>query len=87
MATVTIPLLFKDLTGGVRRAEVEGATVAEIVASLESRFPGMEARIRQGNGLSPNVVITVDGQLAARGLHTPVGPKSQINLLPAMGGG
>ncbi len=39
MATVTIPLLFKDLTGGVRRAEVPGGNLAEIIRALDRIHP------------------------------------------------
>jgi len=87
MAAVTIPLLFRDVTGGDQRAEVAGATVAEIIASLDEVYPGIAARIRQGDRLAPIVTVTVDGKIAAGGLATPVGPKSEVCLLPSFGGG
>ena len=87
MATVSIPRLFEDLTGGARQAEVAGATLAEIIAALDAVHPGMERRIRQGESINPNVAFTVDGRIATRGLATPVGPDSQVSILPAFGGG
>lgn len=87
MPSVSIPLLLKDVTGGVRRAQVEGATLAEVIAALDARFPGLESRVRHGDRLSPNVAVTVDGKIAAKGLLTPVGPDSEVCLLPSMGGG
>ena len=87
MATVTLPLLLKDVTGGARRAEVAGATLAEIIASLDTLYPGIEARICNGEKISPNVALTVDGKIAAGGLATPVKGNSQIDVLPALGGG
>ena len=87
MATVSIPLLFKDVTGGARRAEVEGSTLAEIVAALDAIYPGLEARLRDGDKISPTVAFTVDGKIAARGLATAVGPESEVCVLPSFGGG
>lgn len=87
MATVSIPLLFQDVTGGVRRSEVAGSTVGEVLAALDKVHPGIEDRIRDGDRLAPIVTVTVDGKLAAQGLDTPVGPESEICLLPSFGGG
>ena len=87
MATVTIPLLLKDVTGGARQAQVAGATLAEIVRALDSIHPGIEARIYSGGKLNPILAFTVDGAIAARGLETPVGPQSEVAILPTFGGG
>jgi molybdopterin synthase sulfur carrier subunit len=87
MATVAIPQLLCNLTGGARTAEVPGATLGEIVAALDRLFPGFEARVHQGGQMSPTLAFTVDGRIALQGLATPVGPQSQVHILPAMGGG
>jgi len=87
MAKVTIPLLFQDLTGGTRNAEVEGATLADVIASLDRLFPGMASRVLHGDRFNSTVAITVDGRLAAQGPATAVEPKSEVCILPAFGGG
>jgi molybdopterin converting factor small subunit len=87
MAVVAIPLLLSDVTGGARHAEVAGTTLAEIIAALDALHPGIAARIRDGEKIKPNVALTVDGKIAARGLDTPVRPDSQVAILPAFGGG
>jgi molybdopterin synthase sulfur carrier subunit len=87
MATVSIPLLLAEVTGGARRADVEGSTLAEIIAALERIHPGIEARIRDGNRISPTLAFTVDGKIAAGGLATPVRPDSEVCMLPSFGGG
>ena len=87
MAGVSIPMLFKDLTGGERRAEVRGTTLGEVVRALEALYPGIEARIRDGDKLSPTVALVVDGRIASAGLSTPVDSDSQVNILPSLGGG
>jgi len=87
MATVSIPLLLEDVTGGARHAEVQGRTLGEVFAGLEAIHPGIEARVTSGDKLSPTVAVTVDGRIAVRGLATPVGPQSEISILPSFGGG
>jgi molybdopterin converting factor small subunit len=87
MATVAIPLLLKDVTGGVRQAKVCGSTLEQIISELNNLHPGFEARVRDGDTLSPVVAITVDGKIAVQGLATPVGPDSEVCILPSFGGG
>ncbi len=87
MADISIPLLLKEYTNGTRQATVAGSTLAEIVAGLDAIYPGIEAKIRDGQKLRPTLAFTVDGKIAAAGLDTPVNPDSQINILPAFGGG
>lgn len=87
MATVSIPLLLCDLTGGVRTAQVPGATLGEVIAALDGLYPGMEARVQNNGRISPNVAISVDGKIAMKGLATPVRLESEVVILPSMGGG
>jgi len=87
MANVTIPLLFKDLTGGTRETQIDAATVGQLVAELERRFPGLAAQIVEDGRPAVNLAIVVDGRIAADGLATPVKPDSRVNILPAFGGG
>jgi molybdopterin converting factor small subunit len=87
MTKVWIPLLLADVTGGARRAEVEGATLEEIITALERIHPGIEARIRDGDKIRPTLAFTVDGKIAAQGLATEVRPDSEVCMLPSFGGG
>jgi len=87
MARVSVPLLFHDLTGGNRHVEVPGSTVAEVIAELDKVYPGLQDRLRNGDRIAPIVAVTVDGKIAAQGLATPVGPESEVALLPSFGGG
>ena len=87
MADVSIPLVLKDLTDGVRQVAVDGATLAEIADVLDALYPGIAAKIHTDGKLSPNFAITVDGEIATRGLATPVRPDAKVGILPAFGGG
>jgi molybdopterin converting factor small subunit len=87
MATVTLPLLLMDVTGGARRTEVEGSTLAEIEGALYRIFPGIQKRIHSDGKILPYVILTIDGAVAAQGMSSPVGPQSEVSILPSMGGG
>ena len=87
MATVVLPRSLVALFPGVeRRVVVPGATVAEVVAGLEARVPGMGDRIlAPGPAIRPHLNVFVDGERA--GLATPVGPASIVHVIPAVSGG
>jgi len=87
MAVVSIPLLLSDVTGGSRQVEVTGATLAEIVTALDAVHPGIEARLLDQRKIKTTVAFVIDGRIAGQGLATPVAPDSQVNILPAFGGG
>ena len=87
MATVFIPSLLRDLTGGKDRVEVEGRTVRQVVANLETAYPGMRERLVDGDTLSPRVQVSVDGHVSRLGLLERVGETSEVHFIPAISGG
>jgi molybdopterin converting factor small subunit len=87
MAKVLIPLFLTEMTGGVRQVEVPGATLAEIVAGLESLYPGIGEKIGIVEGGRATAIFVVDNRLTPKGLATQVDNDSQVSLLPAFGGG
>lgn len=87
MPTVWIPAPLRDLTGGQQKLTVRGATVRQVIDELEQRFPGIRARLCDGNALRSGVAVAVDTQVAPRGLAQPVGENSEVHFLPAIAGG
>ncbi len=87
MATVWIPSLLRDLTGGQETVTAAGATVGQVVAALEAKYPGVKARLCDGNGLRPGIAVAVDTQLSRLGLLQPVAVASEVHFLPAVSGG
>ena len=87
MATVFIPALLRDLTGGADKVEVAGATVRQVVNALEAKYPGVRARICEGDDLSGRVQVAVDGQVSRMGMLERVGETSEIHFIPAIAGG
>ena len=94
MATIIIPSLMRDLTGGVSRVDVSGRTVAQAIDALDARYPGAKDRLCDGderleNGarLDHTVAVAIDGKVARLGLRAPVKADSEIRFLPVIEGG
>jgi molybdopterin synthase sulfur carrier subunit len=87
MAIVYIPAALRELTGGIDRLEVDAASVRQIVAVLEARWPALEGRLRQGDELAGGLAVSIDGAISARGLLAKVRPDSEVHFIPAIGGG
>jgi molybdopterin synthase sulfur carrier subunit len=87
MARVFIPPQLRDLTGGAGEVTAEGATVREVIDSLESQYPGLRDRLCRNGELAPALQVSVDHVMSQRGLRAKVGPNSEIHFLPAFGGG
>ena len=87
MPRVFIPAQLRGLTGGEADVEASGATVRELIAMLESRFPGLRERLTTGGELSPTLQVSIDGVFSRRGLDAAVEPHSEVHFLPIFGGG
>lgn len=72
--------------GAERRHEVDGQDVAAIIASLDSRIPGLRDRLVEGGPqLRPHINVFVAGMPADLG--TPVRPGDTVHVIPAVSGG
>jgi len=87
MATVFIPSLMQNLTGGQQTVEVQGATVRQVVDNLEKAFPGLKARLVEDNRIKANITVAVDGEVTPRGMLEKVADNSEVHFLPAISGG
>jgi molybdopterin synthase sulfur carrier subunit len=87
MPRVFIPSPLRDLTGGQAELDVSGSTVRQLIAALESSFPGIRGRLCQGEELSPALQVSIDGTFSRRGLDARVPPTSEVHFLPVFGGG
>ncbi len=87
MARVFIPAQWRDLTSGAKEAEVDGNVLRQIVAGLDARYPGVAARWCEDGAIAGGLAVSIDGAVTSRGLSAPVGPQSEIHILPAIGGG
>jgi len=89
MATVRVrvaPLLY-SYTGGLKTIEVEGKTVAEAIAAIDSRFPGVAFRVIDEQGqIRPHMNVFL-GEENVRDLTTPITSDAQIYIVGALSGG
>ncbi len=84
---VWIPPVHRDLTHGVERVAVDGTTVGAVIDALDAQFPGLAARLTDGDRLRPGIAAAVNGVIAARGLRQKLADASEIHFVPAMAGG
>ncbi len=90
MSVVRIPTVLRPQVGGEKQLELDGETVAQLVESLVVRFPALRSQLlTEGGDLNRFVNVYVNGQDVRylQGLATPVQPRDEVRLLPAMAGG
>ena len=79
----TLPPLFPGLE---RRLEIEPGTVAEAIAGLDERWPGLQDRLCEpGHGLRRHINVYVDRERAE--LDTSIGESSRVDVIAAISGG
>ncbi len=87
MATVFIPSLMRKMTDDRETVEVAGATLRQVIDSLDAEYPGIKALIVEDGRVRPGLQLAVDGVLSATGLMGKVPEGSEVHILPALGGG
>ena len=87
MAIVHIPALLHSLTGDVRKLEVEGRTVGDLIDQLELLYPGIRDRLVENGHLRSGLAIFVDGMVRREALEYEVPPGSEVLFVPAVAGG
>jgi MoaD family protein len=90
VSAVRIPAVLRPSVGGEKEVDVDGSTVGEVVEALVGRFPSLRDQLLTAEGqLNRFVNVYVNGQDVRYldGLATPVEPRDEIRLLPAMAGG
>ena len=88
--TVRIPTPLRRVTNGQDKASVDAGTLDEVIASLESQFPGVKARLCDDSGQIRNFVnIYVNGEDVRflHGLSTATKAGDEISIVPAVAGG
>ena len=89
-ATVRIPTTLRPMAGGKSEVEVEGATVGEVLKSLDAAHPGFADRLLGDDGnlrKFVNVFVADDDVRFLDGLDTPVPDGETVAIIPAVAGG
>ncbi len=87
---VRIPTILRTYTGGASEVTADGATLADVLESLEGAYPGIRARVLDDAGKLRrfvNVYVGEEDVRFASGLSTPTPDGAQVSVIPAVAGG
>ncbi|OGO47353.1 MAG: thiamine biosynthesis protein ThiF [Chloroflexi bacterium RBG_16_64_32] len=88
--TVYIPTPFRRLAGNQVYVQAEGSNVAEVLADLSSKYPGLRHMIfGEADEVAGHVNIYVNNQEihSLQGKETPVEDGDEVAVIPAIAGG
>ena len=86
---VRIPTILRTFTGGAKIVEGDGDTLLKVIDDVESRHPGLKARLVEEAGLRRfvNVYVNDEDVRFSGGLGAPTADGDVIVVLPAVAGG
>jgi len=87
--TVRIPTPLRTLTGGQDEVTAEGNTIADLIADLEKRHPGMRDRLLDEKGVRRfvNIYVGEEDIRFLEGLKTELKAGDSVSIVPAIAGG
>jgi molybdopterin converting factor small subunit len=88
--SVRIPTILRSYPGGAAEVTAQAGTLREVIAGLDSAFPGIGGRILDDTGKLRrfvNVYVGDEDVRFADGLDTPVPAGIQVSVIPAVAGG
>ena len=80
MAHVSLIGNLRQYTGGVTELDVEAANVRQLFARLGEKFPELLPHLETGSA------VAIDGQIYQDALFQPIGPDSDVHILPQIAG-
>ena len=84
---VAVPSQLRDYTGGNAQVEARGATLAELLADLDRRYPGVRFRmIDEQDRIRRHIRIFVN-QVQASDLDAALGANDEVVIVGALSGG
>jgi sulfur-carrier protein len=84
---VIVPTPLRSYTGGLSQVEAEGASLAEVLSSLDASFPGIRFRvIDEQDCIRPHIKFFVAGEIA-RSIAVPVAEGDEVQVICALSGG
>jgi molybdopterin synthase sulfur carrier subunit len=87
---VRIPTILRTYTQDQSQVSADGATLTDVLDSLESSFPGIKARVVDDEGKLRrfvNIYVAEEDVRFSQGLDTPTPDGSQVSIIPAVAGG
>jgi len=87
---VRIPTPLRKLTNNEELIEVGGSTVGEIIAELQSRYPGFQERLLDENGQIRrfvNIYVNEEDVRFLDNQNTALKEGDEVSIIPAIAGG
>ncbi len=81
MARVVLIGNLAQLTGGVAEFQISAASVKQLFQQLGELHPALAPHLEEG------VAVAIDGQIYQDSLLEPIGPDSEVFVLPQIAGG
>ena len=88
--TVMLPSVLRSRTAGRGSVEASGATVRDVIESLDRQFPGLGFNLCHETGeLRPyvNIFVGAENVRFLRGLDTPVPAGATLRVIESVAGG
>jgi molybdopterin synthase sulfur carrier subunit len=88
--SVRIPTILRTYTQDQSQVDADGSTLAAVIESLETSFPGIKARVVDEQGALRrfvNIYVAEEDVRFAQGLETPTPAGAQVSIIPAVAGG
>jgi len=89
-ATVRVPTPLQKFTNNEAEVKAEGGSVKDVLADLESQFPGIKERLYDEQGKLRrfiNFYVNNEDIRFLQGEDTPVKDGDEISVVPAIAGG
>lgn len=86
---VRIPTILRTYTDGEKSVSAAGGTLADLIADLESRHPGISDRLIEAGDLRRfvNIYVNDEDVRFTGGLQTELSDGDEVVVLPAVAGG
>jgi molybdopterin converting factor small subunit len=87
--TVSIPTIFRTYTGGEKRVQATGSTLAAVIDDLEANHGGIRDRLIEDGKLRRfvNLYVNDEDVRFTGGLDTALTDGGTVTILPAVAGG
>lgn len=88
--TVLVPTALQNFTNNQATLECSGTTIAELLDSLETNFPGIKARLCDEEGKPRrflNLYLNSEDIRFLEGTDTALKDGDEVSIVPAVAGG
>jgi MoaD family protein len=87
--SVSVPTILRPVTKGEKTVSAEGATLAEVISDLDSRYSGLGDRLIKNGSLHRfvNIYVNDEDVRFTGGLETTIAEGDNVTILPAVAGG